>query len=121
MKKILWLVSMIIVLNIFLTAETIERILLEGNKKVSQDTILFYMKSREKGIYSTSLLREDFKALWNTGFFENITIEAEGTGEAKIVKIKVIENMLISSITYKTGKKIKESDIIEKLQETTSS
>lgn len=117
MKKTLWIISILFFLNFFLPAETIEKIILEGNKKVSQDTILFYMKSREKGVYSPTLLREDFKTLWNTGFFENITIETEGSGDNKTVKITVVENKLISSIVYKTGKKIKESDIIEKLQE----
>ncbi|MDQ1352791.1 MAG: outer membrane protein insertion porin family [Acidobacteriota bacterium] len=96
--------------------DSIEKIIVEGNKKVSKDTILFYIKSAENGLYSTSMLREDFKALWNTGFFENISIEAENGTSGKIVKIIVKENLLIKSVTYKTGKKIKESDIVEKLQ-----
>lgn len=99
------------------SSETIEKIVVEGNKKVSRDTVLFYIKSRENGMYSSSLLREDFKSLWKTGFFENVTIESEDGISGKVVKIKVKENMLISTITYKTGKKIKEKDIVEKLQE----
>lgn len=96
--------------------DSIEKIIVEGNKKVSKDTILFYIKSAEKGLYSTSMLREDFKTLWNTGFFENISIETEEGPSGKIVKIIVKENLLIKSVTFKTGKKIKESDIVEKLQ-----
>lgn len=98
-------------------SETIEKIVVEGNKKVSRDTILFYLKSRENGMYSASVLREDFQSLWKTGFFENVTIESEDGMRGKVVKIKVKENLLISTITYKTGKKIKEKDIVEKLQE----
>lgn len=98
-------------------SETIEKIVVEGNKKVSRDTILFYLKSRENGMYSESVLREDFQSLWKTGFFENVTIESEDGARGKVVKIKVKENLLISTITYKTGKKIKEKDIVEKLQE----
>ena len=108
---------LLLFLTLPIAAETIEKIVLEGNKKVSTDTVLFYMKSREKGLYSKAILREDFKSLWKTGFFENITIEAEDGTTGKIVKIKVKENLLIKSITYKTGKKIKESDIVDKLQE----
>jgi len=117
MKKNLFAILLISLLSLSLTAETIEKIVLEGNKKVSRDTVLFYMKSREKGMYSKAILRDDFKSLWKTGFFENIAIEAEDGKMGKIVKIKVKENLLISSITYKTGKKIKENDIVEKLQE----
>lgn len=117
MKRTIFAVIVVLFLSLFLGAETIEKIVIEGNKKVSRDTILFYMKSGEKGIYSPDRLREDFNTLWNTGFFENIVIEAENGTAGKIVIIKVKENFLIKSLTYKTGKKIKESDINTKLQE----
>ena len=35
------------------------------------------MKSRQGGIYDEDKLKEDFKVLWETGFFENIRIESE--------------------------------------------
>lgn len=117
MKKTLICLLTILLLSAFLTAETIEKIVIEGNKKVSKDTILFYMKSSENGLYNPTILREDFKTLWNTGFFENIIIEEEDGTEGKIIKVTVKENRLIKSITYKTGKKIKENDINEKLQQ----
>ncbi len=117
MKKNLFAMLVLLFLTLPLAAETIEKIVLEGNKKVSKDTVLFYIKSRARGLYSKTILREDFKSLWKTGFFENISIEAEDGTTGKIVKIKVKENLLIKSITYKTGKKIKESDIVDKLQE----
>lgn len=116
MKKLLLGIMVVLVVNLFLMGDSIEKIIVEGNKKVSKDTILFYIKSAENGLYSTSMLREDFKALWNTGFFENISIETENGTSGKIVKIIVKENLLIKSVTFKTGKKIKESDIVEKLQ-----
>lgn len=117
MKKCLIATSLILLINLFLSAEIIEKIVLQGNKKVSRDTILFYMRARESGAYSPQILQEDFKSLWNTGFFENITIEVDEGKGGKIVKITLIENPLIKSITYKTGKKVKESDIVAKLQE----
>ncbi|MCP5054354.1 MAG: outer membrane protein assembly factor BamA [bacterium] len=103
--------------NVCFGADVIEKLVFEGNRKVSRDTILFYMKSREKGVYSTAILREDFKSLWKTGFFEKIAIDSDNGTKGKIVKVVFKENMLISSINYKTGKKVKENDIAEKLQE----
>lgn len=117
MKKKLINIILILVFGFMASAVTIEKIELEGNQKVSQDTILFYMKSREKGLYLESVLRDDFRSLWKTGFFENITIESENGTAGKIVKITVKENPLISSVTYKTNKKMKEGDIANKLQE----
>lgn len=100
-----------------LSAEIIENILVEGNQKVSKETILFYMKSKINDIYSEEYLRKDFKTLWDTGFFENIKIETDNTQNGITIKIIVKENPFISTITYKTGKKIKKDDIISKLQE----
>jgi len=117
MKKVLTASVLILLLGLALYPEIIEKIEIEGNKKVSRDTVLFYMKSREKGLYSSTILKDDFNSLWKTGFFENIVIAAEDGAGGKIVKINLKENKLISSIKYKTGKKIKESDITDKLQE----
>jgi outer membrane protein insertion porin family len=117
MKKMVIVFILFILFCLTSSSETIEKIVVEGNKKVSRDTVLFYMKSREKGMYSASVLREDFKSLWKTGFFENVTIESEDGIRGKVVKIKVKENLLISTITYNIGKRIKEKDIVEKLQE----
>ena len=55
--------------------------------------------------------------MWETGFFEDIRIESDNGGNGKIVRFILTENPLISSVTYKTGKKVKESDITQKLQD----
>ncbi len=117
MKKFLSCSVLLLFFNLFLSAAIIEKIVLEGNQKVSKDTVLFYMSARENGDYSEKVLRQDFKALWETGFFEDITINSTDGEHGKIVTITLKENPLIASVTYKTGKKIKEEDITEKLQE----
>jgi len=117
MKKLLFSVLILLICSLFLSSAIIEKIVLEGNKKVSKDTILFYMKSMENGDFSQDKLRQDFKTLWDTGFFEDIAIESEDGQRGKIVKLILKENPLIASVTYKTGKKVKKDDIIEKMQE----
>ena len=42
--------------------------------------------------------------------------ESTGT-RGKIIKITVEENPVIKAVTYKTGKKVKENDIVNKLKE----
>jgi len=115
LKKMPWLVMVLLSAQL-LRADIIERIQIEGNRKVSRETIQFYMKSREGGVYDPEKLKEDFKALWETGFFENIRIEEENGSQGKIVRLVLTENPLISSVTYKIGKKVKQSDITDKLQ-----
>lgn len=124
-NKCVFIMLAMLVLMVTMTAtpayaiNRVKTIEITGNKRVSVDTIMFYMKTREKGVYSEQILKHDFKALWKTGFFENITIESfdTGTTDEKKVKITLQENPLISSVTYKTNKKIKQDDITQKLQE----
>lgn len=117
MKKVLWAVFLTLVPLFLFSQEVVEKIVVEGNDRVTEETILYYLSSREGDYFNRELLRRDFMVLWSTGFFSNIKIvEDEGTN-GKIVKIIVEENPVIKDIIYKTGKKLKEDDIINKLKE----
>ena len=117
MKRLIAIICFCLLCVFELSSAVISRIVIEGMRKVSRETVLFYMRSREGGEYSEIRLREDFKSLWETGFFKDILIESEDSSSGKVVYVRLVEHKLISSITYETGKKIKESDIVEKLQE----
>ena len=117
MRKTICIIFAVLLLFPLLSGELIERIVVEGNRKVSRDTVLFYLKSKANDLYSEDILREDFQTLWKTGFFENIRIETEQGPRGVIIKITLSENLFIREINYKTGKKIKKEDIVEKLQE----
>ncbi len=97
--------------------EIIERIEVYGNERISRETIIYYLSSREGDYYNEALLKRDFKVLWSTGFFANLRIEEENGARGKIVKIYVEENPVIKSVIFRTGKKVKESDIVNKLKE----
>jgi outer membrane protein insertion porin family len=105
-------------LPLFLSAqEIVEKIEVVGNERVTRDTILYYLSSKEGDYFNSNLLRKDFQILWETGFFSDIRIEQEQGTQGKVVKITVVENPVIKNIIYKTGKKLKEDDIIDKLKE----
>lgn len=97
--------------------EMVEKIEIIGNDHVSRETVLYYLSSKEGNPYSADILRRDFRVLWSTGFFANIKMEEEDGERGKIVRIIVEENPVIKSIVYKTGRKVKENDIEEKLKE----
>jgi outer membrane protein insertion porin family len=117
MKKLVWLLVLLFSPLALPGQERIERIDIIGNDRVSRETILYYLASREGDYFSEDSLRNDFRILWSTGFFSDIRIE-EGNGTSgKVVKIFVEENPVIKAINYKTGKKVKEDDIVNKLKE----
>ena len=117
MKK--WLVGLFFLLAPLLSfgQELIERIDIIGTEKVPIDTVTYYLSARQGDYYNEDVLKKDFKVLWSTGFFANIRIETEQGTKGRIIKIYLEENPVIKSITYKTGKKVKEDDIVNKLKE----
>ena len=119
MKKFFWVsLGLLVVLPALASAqERIEKIEITGNDRVTRETILYYLSSREGDFYSEDLLKKDLRVLWSTGFFSNVRIEEQPGATGRIVKIIVEENPVIKSISFKTGKKLKEDDISNKLKE----
>jgi len=97
--------------------DRVEKIEVQGNDKITRETIVYYLSVREGDYFDETVLRKDFRVLWSTGFFSNIRIEAEQGREGKIVKIIVEENPLLKEIKFQTGKSVKEGDIVNKLKE----
>lgn len=72
--------------------------------------------SRPGDPYSAAAVRRDFRALWNTQFFQDIRAEVENDPNqpnGKIVIFVVKERPIIRRIEYKGIKSITESDILD--------
>ena len=117
MKKLVWLLVPLFLPLALASQERVEKIEILGNDRVTRETILYYLTSREGDYFNEDSLRKDFRVLWSTGFFSNLRIERQDGSAGKVVKIIVEENPVIKTITYKTGKKVKEDDIVNKLKE----
>src|SRR3989304_5428369 len=117
MKKAL-LALLLLALPALVSAQDIlEKIEIVGNERVDPQTILYYLSVREGDYFNNDQLRRDFRVLWSTGFFSNIKMEETTGTRGKIIRITVEENSVVRAVTYKTGKKVKENDIVGKLKE----
>jgi outer membrane protein insertion porin family len=117
MKKLIIGLFLLFIPFVIYGQEVVERIDIVGNERVTPETIKYYLTFREGDYYSPDLIRRDFKVLWATGFFSDIKIEENDGQFGKVIVITVQENPVIRDIVYKTGKKVKEDDIIERLKE----
>jgi outer membrane protein insertion porin family len=118
MKRTIVLALLVAALTGALAAqEILEKIEIVGNDRVTVETILYYLTVREGDPYTADLFRRDFRVLWSTGFFSNIKFEELRGTRGPIVRITVEENPTVRTITYKTGKKVKQDDIDKKLKE----
>jgi len=117
MKKFI-LILILLCSPIFLVGQDmVEKIEIQGNERVTKETILYYLSSRAGDYFNQETIRRDFRILWATGFFSDIKIEEADGPSGKIIIIIVEENPVVKEIVYKTGKKVKEDDIVNKLKE----
>jgi outer membrane protein insertion porin family len=94
----------------------ITKIFFEGNRRIQRDTLLARIFSRPGDGYSAEALLRDFRALWNTQFFEDIRLEVQNDPDnpnGKIIIFHVQERPIIRRIEYKGNKSITESDILD--------
>lgn len=117
MKKAVLALLLLALPGVLAAQETLEKIEIVGNERVTQETILYYLSVREGNYFSEDQLRRDFRVLWSTGFFSDIKIETLPGTRGRIARITVEESPVIKAVTFKTGKKVKENDIVSKLKE----
>jgi len=117
MRRLNLMLMIILLAGVLSAQEVVEKIEVVGNNRISKDTIAYYLTCREGDYYNEALLKKDFRVLWSTGFFSNLKIEEEDGQKGKVIKIYVEENPVMKNVIFKTGKKVKEGDILNKLKE----
>ncbi len=71
-----------------------------GNVRIDSGAISRKINSKAGDFYNPKALREDLKAIFKMGYFENVRIEMEESEDGKIVSFVVTEKPLIQSIKY---------------------
>ncbi len=95
----------------------IKEIRILGTRRVPSDTVRFHMLSQKNTQLDPNLLRRDFKAVWATGFFDDMKIELEEEDDGIIVLFWVKEKPLIREIKYEGLKSATLSEVLDKLKE----
>jgi outer membrane protein insertion porin family len=94
----------------------IERIEFVGLYRIQKEALLGRIFSREGDVFNVDAVRRDFRALWNTDFFEDIRLEVENSPDmpnGRILVFYVTERPTIRNINYKGNKSVSESDILD--------
>ena len=96
-------------LNTFLKAEIVSSILIEGNDRISTETIKMFSGVSEKDDLSENDLNQVLKNLYDSNFFELVSVKLENN----ILTINVKENPIIQNIDYEG---IKSNDLLSDLK-----
>ena len=93
---ILFVIFFTLTFSSSLKAEIIDKVNIEGNQRISKETIQMFTGVSIKDDLSESDLNEILKKLYDTNFFDLISIKISN----KILNIKVKENPIIQNVNY---------------------
>ncbi len=91
----------------------IGRIRVLGNRRVTDEDVLASVRQRAGRICRDAAVAEDARALWDLGFFDDITVEAQATSERVDLVIRLRERPAIGAVRYEGNGNISTSDIQE--------
>ena len=94
----------------------IERIEILNNQFLQRETLQFYISTKPGEPYDERKLREDFRRLWDTGFLDDLRIEAVDGPSGKIVSFVVTERRRIQIVDYRGSKELTTSTIEDELK-----
>ena len=81
-------------LSLMASAFSLEKVEINGNKRLSNETIQVYGKISNYDNFNDFTLNQIIKNLYETGFFENVKVSFEND----ILKISIVENPIIENL-----------------------
>ncbi len=101
-----------LVVSTSLLAEKIAEIVVEGNERLGDAAVLQYISSKPGQELSRARIRDDLKALYNTGLFkEDIRIDAEKGAQGLKVVIRLQEKDYVQEIRYRGNSEVGKDDL----------
>ncbi len=97
--------------------DVIEYIEFRGARRIPQDTLRAMIFSRRGDRYDPDAIHRDFMALWNTGRFDDITVEREPGKTGWIIRYLLTERRVIRTIKYEGVKSLTVSEILDRFKE----
>ena len=90
---------------------TVASIAPEGNERIDAGAILQKISTKPGDIYDPTTLRQDLKAVFAMGYFDNVEIEAKDTETGKKIIFRVKEKPLVGKVVITGAAEIKEEDV----------
>lgn len=90
----------------------IRDILIQGNQRVENGTVLSYMLVKPGDPYDASRVDRSLKALYATGLFADVTIHTEGD----ILIVTVVENPIINRLAFEGNSRLSDETLENEIQ-----
>ena len=96
---------------VVLNREIVADVLINGNKFIEKDAILYVMQTKKGEAYSPDMLQEDLKKVYDMGYFKDIQITTQDVEGGKEVTFTVIEKPMVRAVQINGTKSLKIEDM----------
>jgi outer membrane protein insertion porin family len=83
----------------------------EGNTRIDSGAILRKINTRVGDTYNPAALREDLKAIYSMGYFNDVQIDVSETDQGKKIIFRVVEKPIIKAVIFNGISELKEEDV----------
>jgi outer membrane protein insertion porin family len=90
--------------------QKIDSIHFVGLKKISEDALLAKIGCQKQAVLNPKMIRQDIKTLYETGYFSEITFQAENVNEKTVLTIELKELPVVQEIVYEGNHSFEEKD-----------
>jgi len=87
-----------------------------GNRRVTQEDVLTYLRERVGAPFNAETLTQDVRELYNSGFFDDIEVDLDRRDEGVRLRFLVRERPSISTITFVGNEEIDSEDLLEGIE-----
>jgi outer membrane protein insertion porin family len=87
-----------------------------GNRRIPKESIVARLFSRPGDPYDPSVVERDYNSLWNTGYFNTISIERVNDANCVQLIVYVLEKPTIREINYKGLNAVSVSDVLDRFK-----
>ncbi|HBR14884.1 MAG TPA: outer membrane protein assembly factor BamA [Candidatus Omnitrophica bacterium] len=98
------------------TAKVVKAIEVKGNKTISLATILSKIKTRVGQEYLQTVISDDLKRLYNTGFFSDVRVDRQDYEGGLKVVIYLDEKSVIEEVTFSKTRYLKSRALSKKIK-----
>ena len=95
----------------------IAQILVRGGKTTAPETVGFYLGVKAGDPYDEELIKRNFSKLWDSGLFEDVTLEKETSPAGVVLVATVVERPTVADLEFRGNKKLTTSQLKDKLKE----
>ena len=93
-------------------AETVSAIVVEGNRRIENDTIVSYVQVAPGETVTPQKIDASVKALFQTGLFSDVQITRRGNS----LVVKVEENPMINQVNFEGNSNVKDTDLAKETE-----